>query len=148
MMAEHTNAPSRRGIARVEYAHLFQNREPSANVRIWLASYTGVDAVALALPFGIDVDMDRNPARERGERDVWGSTILFGPVVLQILGSAVPGLLNLFDLAAPNAHQLWPYRRSFTWTSQPGLDDRGVMRLHDEYLARLRSLSAKQGFKS
>src|SRR5450755_762140 len=105
MMVEHTNVPSRRGIPRVEYQQFSEHREPSANVRIWLASYSGANAVALALPFGIDVGVDRLPARERGERHVWGSTILFGPVVFQILGSDVPGVLGLFDLAAPNTQQ-------------------------------------------
>jgi hypothetical protein len=75
---------------------------------------------------------------------VWGSTILFGPVVFQVLGSAVPGLLDIFQLAAPNTHALWPYRRAFTWTPRSGLDDGAVMQLHDEYLARLRRLSASE----
>lgn len=140
MMAEHTNARSRRGIPGVEYEHLWEHREPSANVRIWLASYAGANAVALALPFGIDVGRDRLPARERGERNVWGSTILFGPVVFQILGSDVPKVLDVFDLATPNTHQIWPYRRPFTWTPHPGLDDHAVMQLHDEYLARFQGL--------
>ena len=139
IMAEQTNAPARRGIPRDEYQHVFKHGEPSTNVRVWLASYVGGTGVALALPFGIDVDMSQDPARERGERDVWGSTILFGPVVFQILGSAVPGVLDIFELAAPNTHALWPYHRSFTWTPRPGFDDRAVMQLHDEYLGRLRT---------
>ena len=140
-MAEHTNAAARRGIPRAEYVHLWKYGEPSTNVRVWVASYVGALAVALALPFGIDVDMARNPAPDRGERDVWGSTILLGPVVFQVLGSAVPGLLEIFELAAPNTHALWPHHRSFTWTPRPGFDDQAVMQLHDEYLGRLRGLS-------
>lgn len=140
MIVECTNVPSRRGIPRVEYEHLWEHRVPSANARIWLMSYAGARAVALALPFGIDVGVDRLPARDRGERHVWGSTILFGPVVFQILGSAVPGILDLFALAAPSAHRIWPSQRPVTWTPKPGLDDRGTMQLHDEYLRKLKSV--------
>jgi hypothetical protein len=113
-------------------------------VRIWLASYAGANTVALASPFGIDVGVDRLPARERGERHVWGSTILFGRVVFQILGTDVRGVLELFDLAAPNTNQIWPYRQSFTWAPHPGLDDGAVMRLHEEYLASLQGLVEPQ----
>ena len=140
MMVECTNVPSRRGIPRVEYRHVWKRREPSANVRIWLASYAGERAVALALPFGIDVGVHRLPDRERGERHVWGSTILFGPVVFQILGSRVPGLLDLFALAVRNTHLIWPNRRPVTWTPHPGLDDHAVMQLREEYLARLKGV--------
>ena len=97
--------------------------------------------MAGALPFGVDAGMDSNPAPDRGERDIWGATILFGPVVFPLVGTAVTGLLDVLYLAAPNTHQLWPYRASFTWRPRPGLDDLAVMRLSDEYLARVLALS-------
>ncbi len=140
MMAEHTNVASRRAIPRGEYEHLWNQREPSTSTRIWLASYSGTHAVALALPFGTDLAINALPVRERGERNVWGSTILFGPVVFQILGSSVPNVLGLFNLNTPNTHQIGPYRQSFTWTPRPGLDDHAVIQLHDDYLTRLKSL--------
>lgn len=144
MMAEHTNGASRRGIPLAEYEQVWEHREPSSSVRIWLASYIGARAVALALPFGLDVGVDRLPSRERGERNVWGSTILFGRVVFQIVGSNVGNVLDAFDLVAPNIHQIWPYREPFTWTPSPGLPDAAVIQLHHEYLAKLKAVLAQQ----
>ena len=102
MMVEQTNAPARRGIPCAAYAHLRETGEPSERVRVWVASHAGERAVALALPFGSDVNMATRPEPERGERDVWGSTLLFGPVVLQVLGTRVPRLLDLLQMATPH----------------------------------------------
>ncbi len=43
----------------------FGSTVSSSRVRVWVATYVGARAVALALPFGIDMDMDR----KRGGRD-------------------------------------------------------------------------------
>jgi len=143
MMVEQTNAEAMRGIPRAEYAHLYERGEPSAQVRVWVASYVGSQAVALGLPFGKDVDMDAGPDPKRGERDVWGSTVLFGPVVFQVIGTGVPGLLDMLELGTPNTYRLWPYQRSFTWLPSPGMDERAVFGLHSEYLAWIDSLAAR-----
>jgi hypothetical protein len=79
----------------------------------------GSQAVALGLPFGKDVDMGAGPDPKRGERDVWGSTVLFGPVGFQVIGTGVPGLLHMLELRTPNTHRLWPYQSSFTWLPSP-----------------------------
>jgi hypothetical protein len=63
MMVEQTNASVRRGIPRAEYAHLRARGEPSERVRVWIASYSGTLAVALGLPFGVDIDMCAGPDR-------------------------------------------------------------------------------------
>ena len=92
---------------------------------------------------GKDVDMGAGPDPKRGERDVWGSTVLFGPVVFQVIGTGVPGLLNMLELRTPNTHRLWPYQSSFTWLPSRGMDERAVFGLHNEYLAWIDSLAAR-----
>jgi hypothetical protein len=144
MMVEQSNASTRRGIPRAEYACLWSRGEPSERVRVWVASYSGTLAVALGLPFGIDIDMDVGPDRERGERHVWGSTLLFGPVVFQVIGTHVDGVLDGLDMATANTHRVWPSCASFTWMPRPGLDDSAVMQLHDGYLAWLPTVLAHQ----
>jgi hypothetical protein len=143
MMVEHTNTQVKRGIPRAEYLHLYEHGEPSERVRVWLGSYVG-EAVAGGVPFGKDLDMDAGPDRERGERDVWGATILFGPVVFQVIGTRLPGLLGVLDMATPNTNQIWPYRRSCTWTPQPAMDDVTLLGLPEGYLSWLDTLSARQ----
>jgi hypothetical protein len=143
MMVEQTNTQVKRGIPRAEYAYLYERGEPSERVRVWLGSYAG-EAVAGAVPFGKDVNMDARPDRERGERDVWGATVLFGPVVFQIIGTHLHNLLDELDMATPNTHQIWPYRRSFTWTPQPAMDDATLLGLHEGYLSWLDTLTAMQ----
>lgn len=102
-----------------------------------MASYSGTLAVALGLPFGADINIDARSDRERGDRDVWGSTLLFGPVVLQVIGTQVDGVLDGLDMATANTHRVWPTRESFTWMPRPGLDDGTVTQLHDGYLRRI-----------
>jgi hypothetical protein len=144
MVVEQTNASARRGIPYAEYSQLRTRGEPSDRVRVWVASYSGTLAVALGLPFGADIDMDAGPNRERGERDVWGSTLLFGPVVFQVIGTHVDAVLGGLEMATANTHQVWPTRESFTWMPRPGLDDGTVMQLHDGYLAWLPAVIANQ----
>jgi hypothetical protein len=47
MMVEHMDGAKRRVIPSEEYAHLFENGEPSERVRIWMAAYTGTEATAV-----------------------------------------------------------------------------------------------------
>jgi len=88
--------------------------------------------------------MDARPDRMRGERDVWGAKLLFGPVVFQVLGTRLAALLDALEMTTPNTHQIWSYRGSFTWRRQPGMDDTTLMGLHDGYLSWLDTLSATQ----
>lgn len=139
MMAEHSERSARRQIADSEYVHLYERGEPSGSVRIWMTSYIGGKIVAVASLYGLDADMAQEPDRDRGERDIWGSTISLGPVVFQLLGSEVPGVLDAFQVNAPNMHQLWPRRRTFTWMPSVGLNDKQLVGLNDEFLDALRT---------
>jgi hypothetical protein len=48
-------------------------------------------------------------------------------------------VLDSFRVKSPNMHQLWPYRREFTWTTNTGVNDQQLVHLNDEFLDELRT---------
>lgn len=138
MMAEHTHGAARHAIPLEEYVHLFEHGEPSNAVLIWMAAYDG-DVVAMARMFGLDADMAAGPDPDRGWRDIWGSTVTFGPVVFQVFGSHIPGLLEGIEVRALGCHRLWPHEGSFTWTPRPGFNNHGLVAFADGLLHELRN---------
>jgi hypothetical protein len=69
--------------------------------------------------------------------------VVFGPVVFQLLGSNVPGLLELADMTIPDVHQLWPYEQPFTWEPKPGLADAELPDFMDFFLTGLLALGGE-----
>jgi hypothetical protein len=142
MMLEHMHGAGRRCIPSQEYEHLFSHSEPSERIRIWMASYEGSYAVAVGSAGGFDVQMAGEVLREwepdRGLRDVWAVTILFGPVVFQVSGTTIPWLLDGVELQTMKMHGIWPYQHSFTWAREPGFDERQVVGLVDLTLNQFR----------
>jgi hypothetical protein len=141
MMVEHMDGAKRRVIPSEEYAHLFENGEPSERVRIWIAAYTGTEAAAVGGMWGLDTETNETGPREwepdRGVRDIWGGTVLFGPVLFQLVGTTlVPLLEGVQDL--PHTHRIWPYQGSFTWMPRPGLSDDQLMAFIDARLNEFR----------
>jgi hypothetical protein len=98
MMVEHMHGAKRHVIPSEEYAHLFENHEPSECVHIWIAAYTGTQAAAVGGMWGLDVETNETGPREwepdRGVRDIWGGTVLFGPVLFQLVGTTLVPLLE------------------------------------------------------
>jgi hypothetical protein len=127
MMVEHTHGAKRNVIPGGEYAYLFEHREPSERVRVWMAAYAGTQAVALGSMWGLDAETNETGPREwepdRGARDIWGATILFGPVVFQVFGTTLLPLLEGLEVNAPYTHRIWPYTGGFTWVPRPGFND-------------------------
>lgn len=141
MMVEHMHGATRRVIPSEEYAHLFENGEPSERVRIWIAAYTGTQAAAVGGMWGLDAETNETGPREwepeRGVRDIWGGTVLFGPVLFQLVGTTlVPLLEGIQDL--PHTHRIWPYQGSFTWMPWPGFSDDHLMAFIDARLNEFR----------
>lgn len=135
MMVEHTHGAKRHVIPSQEYDHLFTHGKPSERIRIWIAAYGGSYAVAVGSAAGFDVQMAGEVYREwepdRGLRDVWAVTILFGPVVFQVAGTTLPRLLEGLELPTMNTHRIWPDQRPFTWAGRPGFDEQQVVGLAD-----------------
>lgn len=136
MMVEHTHGAARHVIGRGDYAHLMKQAEPSERVLVWMAAYAG-QHIAMGRMYGLDADMATGPDPDRGSRDIWGATIMFGPVVFQLFGSDISELLEGVQLSVPGCHQLWPYAESFTWTPKPALDDYGLVAFADGLLHEL-----------
>lgn len=136
MMVEHTHGAARHVIPAEEYAHLMDHLEASEGVLIWMAAYGG-ETVAMGRMFGLDADMAGGPDPDRGTRDIWGATILFGPVVFQLFGSNIPQLLEGVVVRAPGCHRLWPHAGSFTWTPRPRLTDQELVGFADGLLNEL-----------
>ena len=65
-----------------------------------MAAYAG-QHVAMGRMFGLDADMATGPDPDRGSRDIWGATIMFGPVVFKLFGSDIPELLEGVQLNVP-----------------------------------------------
>lgn len=137
MMVEHQQKPARYVIPPSEYAHLYKRREPSLNVLVWMTAYMGIKTSALGHLYGLDADMAIDPDPGRGTRNIWGSTVVFGPVVFHLLGTDIPGLLTGVVMKTPNTHQLWPYKRTSTWTPTPGLSDSELARFTEGFLDQL-----------
>jgi hypothetical protein len=125
----------RRCIPNQEYEHLFTHGEPSERIRTWMVSYAGSYAVAVGSTAGFDVQMAGEVYREwepdRGLRDVWAVTILFGPVVFQVSGTTIARLLEGLELRTMNTHRIWPYQGSVTWVPKPGFNEQQVVGLAD-----------------
>jgi hypothetical protein len=137
MMVERQQGPARHVILPEEYRHLYEHREPSARILIWMASYSGTVSTAVGHMYGLDVTMEFDPNPDRGQRDIWGSTVVFGPVVFHLLGTNVPGLLEDVTMNTLGVHRLWPYEQSFTWSQKPGLTDADLASFMDGFLNEL-----------
>jgi hypothetical protein len=135
MMVEHMHGAKRCVIPHEEYAYLFEHGEPSERVRIWMAAYSGTQAVAVGSMWGRDAETNETDPREwepdRGTRDIWGATILFGPVVFQVFGTTILPLLEGLELNTLNTQRIWPYAGGFTWGPRPGFNDQQLMAFAD-----------------
>ncbi len=131
MMVEHLHGAKRHVIPAEEYAYLFEHGEPSDRVRVWMATYAGTYAVAVGSMWGLDAETNEAAPRmwepDRGVRDIWGATILFGPVVFQVFGTTIPPLLEGLELNTRYTHRIWPYASGFTWVPHPGFNDQELM---------------------
>lgn len=76
LMAENTQPLGGRAFPRHLYVHLYEAREPSEDLRIWLTTYTGDYAGVLHL-YGLDLDDRQDGSRD--ERDIYGATVGMGP---------------------------------------------------------------------
>ncbi len=138
MMVEHMHGAKRNIIPRDEYAQLYQDGDPSDRVRIWMAAYSGTYAAAVGSMWGLDAETNETGPREwepdRGARDIWGATIVFGPAVFQVFGTTILPLLEGLEVNARNTHRIWPYAGDFTWTPRWGFDDQELMAFADGLL--------------
>jgi len=137
MMSEHTLGSEKRVVPDDDYADLREHGQPSERVVVWMATYIGTMPGSVRL-FGLDADVTQGP--DRGRRDMWGATLTFGPVVFQVFGTTVPLLLKALDLNYPGVQQIWPYRRSFTWTPRAGFADDELAAFGDSILIELQRL--------
>lgn len=141
LVAEHTNHSVKRQVPSREYEHLYRHHEPSQSVRVWMTAYVGGRIVATASRFGLDLDMAQYPDPLRGERDLWTATISLGPVAFQLLGCDAAGVIADYRPPVRQMHEIWPYKRDFTWSPHLGLDDGQLMGLNDSVLDDFRSRS-------
>lgn len=131
MMVESQQSPDASVIPPAEYAHLYASGEPSTGVRVWMATYTGAVSTAVGHIYAGDVTVPEDNPREG---TLWGGTILFGPVLFNLLGSDLADLLASAVMDAPGVHQLWPYEEIFTWEPQPGFNDAALPGFMDWFL--------------
>ena len=144
MMVDQTQAPQHRVIPPEEYQHLRSVGRPSANVRVWLASYTGEALHGLGRMFGLDADMDAGPDPARGHRDLWGAAITVGAGVLEIFGTELHAVLNRLDLQGVGVWEIWPYEGPVAWSPRPGFDDEQLVAFADAPLHWLNGQAAPE----
>lgn len=144
MMAESQQRPGQPAVLPEEYPYLFAQGEPSTRVRVWIGAYTGAVSTAYGHLWGLDfaAPQDPDPAHQSGV--VWGATIVFGPVVFQLLGSNIQDLLTGAEMNTPGVHELWPCRQSFTWQPKPGLRDADLPGFTSWFLDGLLALSGEE----
>jgi hypothetical protein len=135
MMVDQLSGTKRRSIPGEEYAYLVEHGEPSERVRVWMATYAGSLAVAAGATWGRDAETDNTGTREwdpdRGSRDIWNVTVLFGPVIFQVFGTTLLPLLGGFELNTKYTHRIWPYASDFTWMPKPGFNDQELQAFLD-----------------
>lgn len=120
MMAVAAQNPTESPFPASTYADLFANVEPPADMRLWVGAYSGAVSTAYAHTYVGDIsigDLDG---------DIRGGTVLFGPVLIQMLGSSIPGLAATGNMGSLPVHELWPYDADFDWEPSPGIDDKGL----------------------
>jgi hypothetical protein len=131
MMVESQQKPAAPVILSDDYPHLYARREPSDRVRTWIAAYSGVVSTAVGHIYALDVSVGEDDLRQG---NLWGGTVVFGPVLFHLLGSDLPDLLSSADMDGPGIRQLWPYEEDFTWEPTPALDDEALPGFMDWFL--------------
>lgn len=104
---------------------------------------------AVGSMWGLDAETNETGPRERepdrGARDIWGATILFGPAVFQVFGTTIAPLLEGLELNTRYTRRIWPYAGGFTWVPTPGFNDQELMAFADvllnEFPRRVRTTS-------
>lgn len=129
MMIVALEKPDEPAIPAEDYSHLYAHTEPPSDVRIWLGAYSGEISTAFAHTYAGDISAGDATG------DIWGATIIFGPVIFQLLGSTIAGLAASAELNDPGVRQLWPYNADFRWEPSPGIDDAALPGFIDAFLA-------------
>lgn len=120
MMAVATENPTESPFPASAYANLFASVEPPADVRMWVGAYSGAVSTAYAYKYAGDISIGDQ------DGDIWGGTVLFGPVLIQMLGSSVSGLAATASMDPLPVRDLWPYNADFDWKPSPNIDDKGL----------------------
>ena len=89
-------------------------------MRLWIGAYSGAVSTAYAFKYAGDISIGNQ------QGDIWGGTVLFGPVLIQMLGSSIPGLAATGSMGTLPVHQLWPYDADFDWGPTPSIHDKGL----------------------
>jgi hypothetical protein len=120
MMVVAAQNPPQSPIPVSAYAHLFANTTPPAHTRMWISAYSGAVSTAYAYTYAGDIRIGDQ------DGDIWGGTVLFGPVLMQMLGSSIPGVVATASMKPLPVHDLWPYDADFTWEPSPSITDEGL----------------------
>lgn len=134
LMFEQTQGAHRRAFPTEEHAHLLAHGEPSQRIRVWMATYAGTMPGSGRI-YGLDADVTQGP--DQGRRDMYGATITFGPVVVQVFGTEIAPLLDGLAINNPITHQIWPHQGSFTCNPRIGFDDQALAEFGDAILHHL-----------
>ena len=102
------------------YQHLFAHVEAPADMRMWVGAYSGAVCTAYAYKYGGAISVGEL------EGDVWGATVLFGPVLIQMIGSSIAGLADTATMHPFPVQQLWPYETKFDWEPSPSITDKDL----------------------
>ena len=127
----------RTGTSPAHARHLLDTGEPPLDVGIWLTTVAAdepghVVSTGLALGARDEVASDDDPP------NFSIVTFSFGPLAFQVATAVDPDRIGVVpaDIVFPwpVIHRLWPYRRSFTWSQSPVLDQRQF----DQFANRIR----------
>jgi hypothetical protein len=122
--------PQERAIQAADLEWLFEHQEPPASVRIWIASYRGVERNVF---YRHDVMQLGRPAEDTvGMRHdaplpppvAYGVTFGVRHVAFQLFGTTRPSLrVHHEGIAAQAFEQIWPTRTAFTWPPDIAIGD-------------------------
>jgi len=126
------------------HAYLREHGEPSGNIKVWIAAYTG-EHPATAKISGIDRRRHPggplpNPAR--GSRHIWSVTHSFGPVVFVVFGTALPGFADRVHIPLPDVHLIGTNDETVIWSPSPCCDSAQLLAFGDSFADLIDRLGA------
>ena len=140
----HTQGAKHGVASKQEHAFLREHGEPSTNIKVWIAAYTGEHPATAQIS---GVDRRKRPAGPlpnpaRGSRHIWSVTHSFGPVLFVIFGTDLPGFADRVNIPLPDVQIIRRDAEVVTWSPSPCCDSAQLLAFGDAFAEMLTRLGA------
>lgn len=112
------------GVPRAHQVHLREHGEPPAAVGVWLSAFGGPEPASFRAA-GMAISRPGERVTDEDEPNVYVFTFHIGPFVFQSFGVVDADAIRINPAETVvgdlRVHQLWPFRRSLTWSPRAAL---------------------------